>query len=258
MRRHRSPLPAPLGPAGRELAVRALAQPLLDADPAAGVRDRGRDARDGLPARRRARASADRDERGRRAAPTARPPGGQARRALRADLPRPRQSTAAAATASTCSSTSSGCAQAVGDDTRDPLPQAPLRRRPGARDRRTASCATSRAIPDGTELLLAADVLVTDYSSMMVDFANTGRPMLFFTYDLDAYRDEIRGFYLDFVGTVPGPLLRHHRRARRGAARPRRRPGATTPSATRAFRRDVLRARRRPRGRARVDRLFAP
>jgi CDP-glycerol glycerophosphotransferase len=61
--------------------------------------------------------------------------------------------------------------------------------------------------PDGTELMLAADVLVTDYSSMMVDFANTGRPMLFHTYDLDAYREEIRGFYLDFVATVPGPLL---------------------------------------------------
>ncbi len=62
--------------------------------------------------------------------------------------------------------------------------------------------------PDGTELMLAADVLMTDYSSMMVDYANTGRPMLFFTYDLDAYADEVRGFYLDFVGTVPGPLLR--------------------------------------------------
>jgi CDP-glycerol glycerophosphotransferase len=62
--------------------------------------------------------------------------------------------------------------------------------------------------PDGTELLLAADVLLTDYSSMMFDFANTGRPMLFFTYDLDAYGDEIRGFYVDFVETVPGPLLR--------------------------------------------------
>jgi len=61
--------------------------------------------------------------------------------------------------------------------------------------------------PDGTELLLAADVLVTDYSSMMVDFANTGRPMLFYTYDLDAYRDEIRGFYLDLVEAAPGPML---------------------------------------------------
>jgi CDP-glycerol glycerophosphotransferase len=62
--------------------------------------------------------------------------------------------------------------------------------------------------PDATELMLAADVLVTDYSSMMFDFANTGRPMLFFTYDLDAYQDHIRGFYVDYVDTVPGPLLR--------------------------------------------------
>jgi CDP-glycerol glycerophosphotransferase len=64
------------------------------------------------------------------------------------------------------------------------------------------------AYPDGTELLLAADVLVTDYSSLMVDFANSGRPMLFFAYDLDTYEAEIRGFYVDFERTVPGPLLR--------------------------------------------------
>jgi CDP-glycerol glycerophosphotransferase len=64
------------------------------------------------------------------------------------------------------------------------------------------------AFPDGTEIMLAADVLITDYSSMMFDFANTGRPMLFYTYDLDAYRDEIRGFYFDFVEAAPGPLLR--------------------------------------------------
>jgi CDP-glycerol glycerophosphotransferase len=43
---------------------------------------------------------------------------------------------------------------------------------------------------------------------MMFDFANTGRPMLFFTYDLDTYRDEIRGFYFDFLEQAPGPLLR--------------------------------------------------
>jgi CDP-glycerol glycerophosphotransferase len=62
--------------------------------------------------------------------------------------------------------------------------------------------------PDATELLLAADVLVTDYSSLMFDYANTGRPMLFFTYDLDAYASEIRGFYFDFLARAPGPLLR--------------------------------------------------
>jgi CDP-glycerol glycerophosphotransferase len=62
--------------------------------------------------------------------------------------------------------------------------------------------------PDMTELLLAADVLVTDYSSVMFDYASTGRPMLFFTYDLEAYRDEERGFNLDFEQRAPGPLLR--------------------------------------------------
>jgi CDP-glycerol glycerophosphotransferase len=61
--------------------------------------------------------------------------------------------------------------------------------------------------PEVNELLLITDVLITDYSSLMFDFANTGRPILFFTYDLEAYRDELRGFYFDF-GIVPGPLLR--------------------------------------------------
>jgi CDP-glycerol glycerophosphotransferase len=62
--------------------------------------------------------------------------------------------------------------------------------------------------PDINELLLAADVLVTDYSSVMFDYASTGRPMLFFTYDLEAYRDQGRGFNLDFERRAPGPLLR--------------------------------------------------
>ena len=62
--------------------------------------------------------------------------------------------------------------------------------------------------PDGAELLLAADVLVTDYSSLMFDYANTGRPMLFFAYDLDAYRDQVRGLYLDMATEAPGPLVR--------------------------------------------------
>ena len=62
--------------------------------------------------------------------------------------------------------------------------------------------------PDIAELYLAADVLVTDYSSVMFDFAVTGKPMLFFTYDLERYRDEVRGFYFDFEAEAPGPLLR--------------------------------------------------
>ncbi|MFF8640393.1 CDP-glycerol glycerophosphotransferase family protein [Streptomyces sp. NPDC015345] len=63
------------------------------------------------------------------------------------------------------------------------------------------------AHPRAAELLLIADVLVTDYSSLMFDFAHTGRPMLFHAYDLEHYRDTVRGFYLDFETSAPGPLL---------------------------------------------------
>ena len=59
---------------------------------------------------------------------------------------------------------------------------------------------------DIRELYLAADVLVTDYSSSMFDFAVTGKPMVFFTYDLAEYRDVLRGFYFDFEREAPGPL----------------------------------------------------
>ncbi|MFJ8928968.1 CDP-glycerol glycerophosphotransferase family protein [Streptomyces sp. NPDC102364] len=62
--------------------------------------------------------------------------------------------------------------------------------------------------PDIADLYLAADLLVTDYSSVMFDYAHLERPMLFFTYDLDHYRDTLRGFYFDFEADSPGPLLR--------------------------------------------------
>ncbi|MFI5746444.1 CDP-glycerol glycerophosphotransferase family protein [Streptomyces sp. NPDC051644] len=63
------------------------------------------------------------------------------------------------------------------------------------------------AHPDTAELLLIADVLVTDYAGLMFDYAHTGRPMLFHTYDLEHYRDTVRGFCLDFETRAPGPLL---------------------------------------------------
>jgi CDP-glycerol glycerophosphotransferase len=61
--------------------------------------------------------------------------------------------------------------------------------------------------PDIADLFLVSDVLITDYSSVMFDFAPTGKPMLFFTYDLAEYRDNLRGFYFDFEAEAPGPLL---------------------------------------------------
>ena len=41
----------------------------------------------------------------------------------------------------------------------------------------------------------------------MFDFAITGKPQLFFTYDLHHYRDELRGFYFDLAEIAPGPLV---------------------------------------------------
>jgi len=61
--------------------------------------------------------------------------------------------------------------------------------------------------PDVAELFLAADVLVTDYSSTMFDFAMTGKPIIFYAYDLAAYRDSLRGFYFDLEPIAPGPVV---------------------------------------------------
>ncbi|GAA3607654.1 CDP-glycerol glycerophosphotransferase family protein [Marihabitans asiaticum] len=60
--------------------------------------------------------------------------------------------------------------------------------------------------PDIQELYLVSDVLVTDYSSVFFDYALLRRPMIFHAYDLDSYRDDLRGFYLDYEAAVPGPV----------------------------------------------------
>jgi CDP-glycerol glycerophosphotransferase len=60
---------------------------------------------------------------------------------------------------------------------------------------------------DISELYLISDILITDYSSVFFDYANLKRPILFYTYDLDKYRDMLRGFYMDIESEVPGPLL---------------------------------------------------
>jgi CDP-glycerol glycerophosphotransferase len=60
---------------------------------------------------------------------------------------------------------------------------------------------------DIRDLYLISDVLITDYSSVFFDYANLRRPMLFFVYDIDEYRDNLRGFYFDFEEKAPGPLF---------------------------------------------------
>ena len=61
--------------------------------------------------------------------------------------------------------------------------------------------------PDVADLLLVADVLVTDYSSVMFDWVSTGRPVVFFVPDLARYRGELRGFYADLLSEAPGPVV---------------------------------------------------
>lgn len=61
--------------------------------------------------------------------------------------------------------------------------------------------------PDIAELYLAADVLVSDYSSAIYDFAVTGKPIILFAYDLASYRDSVRGLYFDYEDWAPGVIV---------------------------------------------------
>ena len=61
---------------------------------------------------------------------------------------------------------------------------------------------------DIAHLYLIADVMITDYSSVFFDYANLKRPILFFMYDIEKYRDALRGFYFDIEKELPGPILK--------------------------------------------------
>ena len=52
-------------------------------------------------------------------------------------------------------------------------------------------------IDDINYLYIISDMLITDYSSVFFDFANLKRPIIFYMYDLEHYRDKSNGFYID-------------------------------------------------------------
>ncbi|MCI9198317.1 MAG: CDP-glycerol glycerophosphotransferase family protein [Lachnospiraceae bacterium] len=60
---------------------------------------------------------------------------------------------------------------------------------------------------DINRLYMVSDLLVTDYSSVFFDFANLKRPMLFYMYDHQIYKDKLRDLYFD-VEQLPGPVVR--------------------------------------------------
>lgn len=57
------------------------------------------------------------------------------------------------------------------------------------------------------DLLMAADVCITDYSSIIFEYSLMRRPMLFYAYDLEEYYDW-RGFYYPYKELTPGPICK--------------------------------------------------
>ncbi|MEU9456328.1 bifunctional glycosyltransferase family 2 protein/CDP-glycerol:glycerophosphate glycerophosphotransferase [Streptomyces sp. NPDC048277] len=57
------------------------------------------------------------------------------------------------------------------------------------------------------DVCLAADALITDYSSIMFDYANLDRPIVVYADDWEVYR-QTRGVYFDLMAEPPGPVAR--------------------------------------------------
>ena len=64
--------------------------------------------------------------------------------------------------------------------------------------------------PSIEELMMAADVLVSDYSSIFLDFALTGKPAVVYVPDLEHYRDVERGLYGDWPRRSGLPIALDH------------------------------------------------
>lgn len=60
---------------------------------------------------------------------------------------------------------------------------------------------------DVRKLIRIADVLITDYSSICMDFALLEKPVYFYAFDLEKYSVE-RAFYYDYESYVPGPVAK--------------------------------------------------
>lgn len=57
------------------------------------------------------------------------------------------------------------------------------------------------------ELLCAADICISDYSSLVFEYSLFERPLVFFAYDIDEYNDW-RGFYYNYDELTPGPVYK--------------------------------------------------
>ena len=55
-------------------------------------------------------------------------------------------------------------------------------------------------------LLICCDILITDYSSIIYEYAIMKKPMIFYSYDLNKFEKSDRGFYGNYKSIVPGPI----------------------------------------------------
>jgi CDP-ribitol ribitolphosphotransferase len=106
--------------------------------------------------------------------------------------------------------------------------------------------------PDMNELMFVADLLVTDYSSAIFEFALLDRPMAFLAPDYEAYELE-RGFYFDYRTGVPGPVF-----AETAELAAWIRDGAHDPERVRAFARESFEIADGHASERLVDRVILP
>jgi CDP-glycerol glycerophosphotransferase (TagB/SpsB family) len=63
---------------------------------------------------------------------------------------------------------------------------------------------------DGYPLLKETDLLITDYSSIYMDFLHSKKPVLFFVYDYEEYIGKHREIQFDYLTMTPGPKARNY------------------------------------------------
>lgn len=59
---------------------------------------------------------------------------------------------------------------------------------------------------DINELYIISDILITDYSSVFFDYAILKRPIVYYMYDKNMYKNNLRDFYIN-LDTLPGPIV---------------------------------------------------
>ena len=61
--------------------------------------------------------------------------------------------------------------------------------------------------PDVRKLLCLTDLLITDYSSITVEYSQLQKPLILYAFDKEWYLDKDRSFYFDYEKTAPGPIV---------------------------------------------------